>query len=83
MKTPPLVASIGTLLRETAWYTAVATARGVRITAKGPKAPGWPKTGVIGPRLWRQLATMSNEAFNGSLALEVGITSDLEGVQNH
>ena len=60
-----------TILRETQGYRATQSARGVRITAKAVRV--YPKSRVVSLRVWKQLAGMSDQSFDGSVVLELGI----------
>ena len=59
------------ILRETKWFKAVESKRGVRITAKEKGA--LPKTAVVPLRLWKQLVNLHDSEFDGSVVLEIGI----------
>lgn len=60
-----------TIIRETANYSATHSAQGVRITTKEKRA--YPKSQVVSLRTWKQLAGMSDQSFDGSVVLELGI----------
>ena len=57
-------------LKRTDNFVATKSARGVRITAI---VPGYPRSRVVSQRTWDQLTLMSNDSFDGSCVLELGI----------
>lgn len=59
------------VLRETAWFRAEKSRRGVRITVKVRGA--YPKSRVISDATWAILARMNDDSLNGSCVLELGI----------
>ena len=63
--------SAGTKLRETPGFTAVASARGVRIIAK--ECGATPRSRVVNHSIWQQLAGMCDQSFDGSVVLELGV----------
>ena len=58
-------------LRETPGFTATASARGVRITAK--ECGATPRSRVVSHSIWNQLAGMCDGSFDGSVVLELGV----------
>jgi hypothetical protein len=68
-------ATAATPIRETEHFTVVKSARGYRISLKGRKEPNtWGvKTRVVSERIWNQLRHTSNQEFENSVVLELGI----------
>jgi hypothetical protein len=59
------------MLRQTKWFTATKSKRGVRVTAKERGAT--PHSRVISSKVWDQLKTMSDSSFDGTCVLDLGI----------
>lgn len=59
------------ILRETNWFVAERTRTGVRISAKHSGVT--PKSRVVSPQAWELLSSMSDDSFNGTVIMEIGV----------